>query len=151
MSAIKSELTTGAVIMVVLFCLVAAVLIYLAGNSIYDRKGTPAGAAWLIIAGIVCLVIAFIPYYYKAPPIPTINRVGSTIVVTNYSSLGTNPTLEVWTLHNGYNTKLYDMKDPNYNATNRSWNHDTLGITKPIVVRNYVAGLVFSQSDVINM
>ena len=148
--SVKSELSSGGVIMVVLFCLSAAVLIFIAGNSIYERKGTPAGAAGLIIAGIVFLVIAFIPFYYKAPPIPTINRVGSTIVVTNYNSLGTNPTLEVWTLNNGANFKLYDMKDPQYNATNRSWNYDKPE-RKAVAVRNYVAGLVFSQSNIINM
>jgi hypothetical protein len=138
--AVKREYTNWGLTIIIVFLIVG--IITLISGIIPNQYGNRS--LKLSAIGIFIIVIGCIPFMLNTPAIPTISRSGSTITVTNYSSLGDNPTLELWMIdvnENILNEKLFDMKE-NFNKTTNSWT----GAGVNVAVRNYNNGLVFSQS-----
>lgn len=135
----KREYTNWALALIIIFLVIGIpTLIY--GITKFGYTGSYT----IIATGLVCIVIGCIPFMYKSPTIPTISRSGNTITVTNYSSLGNNPKLELWIIdvqNNILNEKRFDMKE-NFDETTHAWS----GAGVNVAVRNYSGGLVFSQS-----
>ena len=145
--AITSKFSTGAVVLIVIFSIAAAFFLTMGIYNYNNRLGSEIQSIGIILVGLALLAIALIPLYYKAPPVPIISRVGNTIQVTNYASLGPTPKLEFWQINiDGFNLKIHDM-NTRYNSTTQAWTLDmSMSGRRDYVVRNYVAGLVFSQS-----
>jgi hypothetical protein len=145
--AIERGYTTGAIILMIIFFLIAANLIL---GSIYGYNFSftidyNRSQIITFIVGLVSISIASIPFMYESPPIPTLVRSGNNITVTNYNSLGNNPNLVLYSL--GVDNYPIEYKSITFNKTTNSWyNPDGFTINSSYVVRNLRGGLVYSQS-----
>jgi hypothetical protein len=148
---ITKELSTSAYYLIIIFYIIGAIFLFFGYSFYKDREDSDRWISnrWILflLIGLVAIVIGSIPYMYNAPVMPTITRNGNVITVTNYASLGTNPSIELWGFYQptSNKSKIYDRKTQ-FNETNKSWTYTSSVQYTNFAVRNYVGGLVFSQS-----
>ena len=145
LNSITSELSTSAYFLIIILYIIAAIFLFLAFDFYqYRNDSNDISNRWIVylLIGLVAITIGSIPYMISAPIMPTITRNGNVITVTNYTSLGSDPSLELWGYYDNNIRKIYDKPQSGYN----SWTYrESMNLTK-FAVRNYAGGLVFSQS-----
>lgn len=141
---VTKELSVGAYFLIIIFYIIG--IVFLAVAYWAYKNYDDASLVYLLI-GLVAMTIGSIPYMYSAPAMPTITRNGNVITVTNYNSLG-NPSLELWGITDGGTKYKIDGTDSQqYNSVGHYFTYipSAMNYVK-FAVRNYTAGLVFSQS-----
>jgi hypothetical protein len=151
--AVTSSYSKNAVFLMVVFFLIATICI---GNSIgiliYNLRRNyifDTSLISVLVVAVASIVIACIPFMYKAPVVPIVNwnSARTTVYITNYNEIEDTSKLELWDIANSLSNEV------TYNTANHSINipdkfFKFYNDYKPVVlaVRNYKAGLVYSQS-----